>query len=86
MDSSSTNKKTMEEDHSPEVKSEGMNGGHAGDSKKSMHKEDEMDRGSGKEEEDKNVTDSGRTLCPFSRSFPAIPCSVKKNCVGLRCD
>ncbi len=70
-DSSSTNK-TTDEDNSPETKLEGMNGGHAGDFKKSTSKEDKMDRGSGKEEEDENVTDSGRSLCPFSGSFPAI--------------
>ncbi len=80
MDSSSTNKMT-EKDHSPETKLEGTNGGHAGDSKKSTSKEEKMDRGSGKEEEDENVTDFGRSLCPFSGSFPAIPCSVKKNCI-----
>ncbi len=70
-DSSSTNK-TTDEDHSPEMKLEGTNRGHAGDSKKSTSKEDEMDKGSGKEEEDQNVTDSSRNLCPFSGSFPAI--------------
>jgi hypothetical protein len=81
MDSGSTDK-TMEEDHSPETILEGMNGGHAGDSKKSTSKEDKMNRGSGKEEEDENVTDSGRSLCPFSGSFPASPSSVKKNCIS----
>jgi hypothetical protein len=81
--SSSTNK-TTEEDNSPETKLEGTNGGHAGDSKNSTSKEDKMDRGSGKEEEDENVTDSRRSLCPFSGSFPAIPCSVKKNCISCK--
>ncbi len=79
-DSGSTDE-MMEKDHSPETKLERANGGHVGDSKKPTSKEDKMDRGSCKEEEDENVTDSGRSLCPFSGYFPMIPCSVKKNCI-----
>jgi hypothetical protein len=81
IDSSSTGKMT-EKDHSLETKLEGTNGGHVGDFKKSMSKEDKIDRGSSKEEADENATDSSRSLCPFSESFPAIPCSVKNKCIS----
>jgi hypothetical protein len=72
-----------EEDNSPETKSsEETNGGHAGDSEESTSKQDEKDRGSGEEEEEYNVTDCCRSLCPFSGSFPVIPSSIKKNCIS----
>jgi hypothetical protein len=81
-DSGSADEKT-EEARSPETKSEVTNGGHAGDSEESASNEDETDRGGGEEEEEENVADSGRSLCPFSGSFPAlIPCSVKKSCIS----
>ncbi len=73
MTDSGPTKETMEEDHSPEIKLEGINGGHEGYSIKSTTKKNKMDRGSGMEEEDENITNSSRSLCPFSGSFPVIP-------------
>jgi hypothetical protein len=82
-ESGSTDETTEEGNNSPETKSsEETNRCRAGDSEESTSKEDEKDRGSGEEEEDDNVTDYFRSLCPFSRSFPVIPSSIKKTCIS----